>query len=351
MRSWVCRASWVFAALAVVAFGAPPPVQALTLTVEQQIPVDDVPTNAEGIAVIPTGPNAGIYVPHRDDSLVTVLDVNTGAFLYNFNTGIVGGNLRSIDVLDNGNLIIGQHTTNLVREVIIPANPGGGAIPNATFGTVSFTVPPHPDDLQPFDEFEALTPFRRASDGQLFVLLAEEGRNVPFGSSNEQPGEVYLGTVNASGGLSDFDKLFSVPLPNGLDDISGIDIVDIRFDGAGNLDLAGSRIIMSDDSSGGDSSAFILDLTGMVLESLEDPDTGDPGDFLSIFGEPWNDAEGVDFDPSTGRYIIFFSTGGSGTPQIVRFTAQLENPVPEPALLGLLGLTLGALGLARRRGD
>jgi hypothetical protein len=342
------RARWVLrSALLGLILAFAPQAGALTLTVQQEIPLNGAPTNSEGIAVIPTGPNAGIYIPHRDDGLVTVLDATTGAFLYNFNSGIVGGNLRSIDVLDNGHLLIGQHTTNFVREVIIPANPGNGTTPSATLGTIQFVVPPHPDDGQVFDEFESLTPFRRPSDGQLFVLLGEEGRNIPVGSSNEQPGEVYLGVINETTGLlSDFDKLFSVPLGPGLDDISGLDVVDIRFDALGNLDLAGSRLIMSDDSSGGDSSAFVLDLTGMVLETLVDPATQLPTDFESLFGQAWNDAEGVDYDPATRTYTIFFSTGGGGTPEIVRFVADFE--VTEPASAVLLGLGLAALALLRR---
>ena len=88
-----------------------PTAQALTLTIQQEIPLNGAPTNAEGIAVIPTGPNAGIYVPHRDSSLVTVLNATTGEFMYNFNPGFVGGNLRSIDVLDNGNLLLYDNGT------------------------------------------------------------------------------------------------------------------------------------------------------------------------------------------------------------------------------------------------
>lgn len=337
--------AWLGSGLVGLLCGFAPLAHALTLTVQQEIPLNGAPSNAEGIAVIPTGPNAGIYIPHRDSGLVTVLNATSGAFVYNFNSGL-SGNLRSIDVLPNGNLLIGQHTTNVVREIVIPANLGG--TPTASFGTISFTVPPHPDDNQVFDEFESLTPFRRPSDGQLFILLGEEGRNLPFGSGNEVAGEVYLAAIDSSGGIADFDKLFSVPLPDGTDDISGLDILDIEFDALGNLDLAASRIIMSDDSSGGASSAFVLDLTGMIIESLEDPATGNPTTFSSLFGQAWNDAEGVDYDPTTRTYTIFYSTGGGGTAEIVRFVADFETPIPEPAAVVLLGLALGGLSALRR---
>jgi hypothetical protein len=330
-------------------------VRALSIAIDQTIPVPlpgstVPPTNAEGIAVIQSGPRAGIYVPHRDSSLVTVLDVSSGAFLYNFNTGIVGGNLRAIDVLDNGNLLIGQHTSNYVREVVIPPNPQDSSTPTATFGTISFTVPAHPDDNQVFDEFEALSPFVRPSDGQQYVLLAEEGRNIPFGSSNEQAGEVYLGVVSSAGALVDFDKLFSVPLGAGYDDISGIDIVDIAFDGSGQIDFGASRVIIVDDSSGGSSGAWIMNLAGEIIETLAGPGNSTGETFETLFGQPWRDAEGVDFDAESGKLSIFFSTGGSGTPQLVVFNATLEvPPVPEPVSALLLGLGLAGLAVARRR--
>lgn len=358
MRAWILAGGVALGLSVATAAGA------LTLTIEQTIPVpsppslSDPPSNAEGVAVIQTGPNAGIYVPHRSDSLVTVLDVNSGAFLYNFNSGIPAGisapGLRAIDVLPNGNLLIGQHTTNLVREVIIPANPGNGSIPNATFGTINFTIPAHPDDplvtddvSQVFDEFEALSPFVRASDGQLFVLLAEEGRNNNLGV--EQPGELYLGMINSTGGLSDFHKLFSVPLGDGYDDISGIDIVHIAFDGAGAIDLGASRFVMVDDSSGGSSGAFILNLAGQVIETLAGPGNAAGTTFESLFGQPWRDAEGADFDAASGELTVWFSNGASGTSQLVVFDTTLQVPVPEPAAALLMGLGLAGLALVRRR--
>ncbi len=329
--------------------GSPAISSALTLTVEQNFPLNGAPGDAEGIAVIPSGPNAGIYIPHDSEGLVTVLDVNTGAFLYNFSVNIGGLNteLRSIDVLPNGNLIIGQHDDNRVREFVIPANPGGGAVPAATPGTISFTLPNHPDNNQPFDEFEAISAFARPSDGQVFLLLAEEGRT-PTGQTVEAPGEVYLAQV-AGAGITGFTKLFSVPLGDNFDDLSGLDVINIAFDASGNIDLDGSTVIMTDDSSGGDSSAFVLDLTGQILETLDGPGTGTVQNFESLFDQPWRDAEGADYDPESGILTVFFSTGASGTPAIVRFDTTLQVPVPEPASLVLIGLGVTALIVRRSR--
>ncbi|MBM4335843.1 MAG: PEP-CTERM sorting domain-containing protein [Deltaproteobacteria bacterium] len=327
---------------------------ALQLTVEQSFPLNGAPGDAEDIAVIYDGANAGIYIPHDSQGLVTVLDVNTGAFLYNFsfNFGTFPHTeFRAMDVLPNGNLIIGQHDVNYVREFVIPGNPGDGSVPIATPGTINFALPNHPDhpDLnQAFDEFEAITAFARPSDGQVFLLIGEEGRT-PTGQSTEAPGEVYLAQVSGSG-ITGFTKLFDVPLADNFDDLSGLDVINMVFDGAGNIDLANSTVIMTDDSSGSDSSAFVLNLLGQILESLDGPGAGITANFESEFGQPWRDAEGVDYDAATGKITVFFSDGASGTPAIVRFDSVLEAPpAPEPALLGLLGAGLGALALRRAR--
>ena len=183
MRKLTCTLTVLFS------MGVAIDAAAIGMGVEQVIPLNGAPENAEGIAVIYEGPNAGIYVPHRDvvipsgASLITVLDVETGAFLFNFDSGIpfapLGRGLRAIDVLPNGNLIIGQHTTNVVREVIIPPKPALPTdVPVATLGTISFTVPPHTDPAGTFAEFESMSAFERPSDGQVFLLIGEEGRNV-----------------------------------------------------------------------------------------------------------------------------------------------------------------------------
>ena len=346
-----------WAAVAVVSIwaGLPGSAEALVLTIEQTFPLAGAPGDAEGIAVIRTGPNAGIYIPHDTEGLVTVLDVTTGAFLYNFSVsfGALSTELRSIDVLPNGNLIIGQHDVNQVREFVIPPNPGNGTTPAASLGTIAFALPLHPDNSQPFDEFEAISAFARPSDGQVFLLIAEEGRTlpnqpVPPGQEVESPGEVYLALVSGAG-ITSFTKLFSVPLADNFDDVSGLDVINIAFDGLGNIDLAGSTILMTDDSSGAQSGAFVLDLTGQILESLDGPGTGTVASFETQFLQPWRDAEGADYDPETGIITVFFSDGANGTPAIVSFASVLEAPAPEPATFAMLGLGLAAVALLRAR--
>lgn len=342
---------WVLVALVALATGIAGSASALQLTVEQSFPLNGAPGNAEDISVIYDGPNAGIYIPHDDAGQVTVLDVNTGAFLYdfsfNFGTGL-NTEFRAMDVLPNGNLIIGQHDLNYVREFVIPGNPGDGSVPLATPGAISFALPNHPDLNQAFDEFESITAFSRPSDGQVFLLMGEEGRT-PTGASVETPGEVYLAQVSGSG-ITGFTKLFDVPLADNFDDLSGLDVINMVFDGGGNIDLANSTVIMTDDSSGGASGAFVLNLLGQILESLDGPGAGTSANFETEFGQPWRDAEGVDYDAATGKVTVFFSDGASGTPAIVRFDSVLEAPpAPEPALLGLLGAGLGALALRRAR--
>lgn len=345
-----------------LSMGAAPNAGALTLTVEQSIPVPVAgqsvpPANAEGIAVIHSGANAGIYIPHRSSSLVTVLGLD-GSFLYNFDAGI-GDNLRSIDVLPNGNLVIGRHTNDYVREVVIPGNPGNGSTPLATLGTISFTLPVHTSTGAVFDEFEALSAFSRPSDGQVFLLLAEEGQEFPLGSGTELPGEVYLGTVSGSG-ISSFERLFEVPLADNFDDISGLDVIDVVFDASGALDRAASRVIITDDSSGNNSGAFVMDLTGQIIETLAGPGSATGENFESLFDQPWRDVEGADFDPATGLLTVFVSDGGSpnqnntglpSQPRILVLDVGFEGPppTPEPRAIVLIGLGLAGVGLLRRR--
>lgn len=338
------------AALSMV-LGVAGSANALQLTIEQNFPLSGAPGDAEDIAVIYSGPNAGIYIPHDTVGLVTVLDVNTGAFLYDFsfNFGTFPHTeFRGMDVLPNGNLIIGQHDVNWVREFVIPGNPGNGSVPVAAAGTINFALPVHPDNGQAFDEFESITAFAGQTPGQVFLLMGEEGRT-RTGELVEAPGEVYLAQVSGSG-ITGFMKLFDVPLPDNFDDLSGMDVINIEFDGSGNIDLANSTIIMTDDSSGGESGAFVLNLLGQILETLDGPGTGLTQSFETLFSQPWRDAEGVDYDEASGRITVFFSDGASGTPAIVRFTSVLEAPpAPEPATLGMLGLGLAVLALRRAR--
>ncbi len=251
-----------------------------------------------------------------------------------------------------------------MREVIIPAKPALPTdVPTATLGTISFTLPLHPlPSSQAFDEFESIAAFQRPSDGQVYLLIGEEGREIPDGSGNEVAGEVYLGTVSGSG-LGSFEKLFDVPLDAGYDDISGLDVVDIVFDGAGNIDRAASRIVMSDDSSANpisnepQSGLFVLDLFGQVLESLDGPGDGVEQGFEEVFNRPdWRDAEGVDYHadsdgdgPDVTKITIFFGNAGGITPTIAVFDEIEFEAVPEPATVGLIALGLAALAARRAR--
>jgi len=330
----------------------PQRASAILLTIEQSFSLpNEVDADAEGVASISSGPNRGMYIPHDSSGLVSVLDYDTGAFLYDFSINFAtfpNTEFRSIDFLPNGNLVIGQHDVNYVREVIIPANPGDGSIPAATYGTIGFGLPSHPSPVQPFDEFESLASFSRPSDGAVFLLIGEEGRT-KIGDLVESPGEIYLAQVTGAG-ITGFTKLFEVPFADNFDDVSGLDVVNVAFDTSGNLDLARSRIVITDDSSGNGSTAYVLDLNGQVLETLDGPGGGVTKSFESIFGEAWRDAEGADYDPVTGKLTVLFSTGASGTRALVRFVSTLEAPVqtPEPAAPGLLALSLGLLALRMR---
>jgi len=343
---------------------------AIALSIEQEIPVSGAIVNAEGVAVIHEGPNAGIYVPHRDNANVTVLDVDTGAFLYQFDTTIpllvtspcctAHRGLRAIDVLPNGNLIIGQHSTNLVREVVIPAAPlDPNTIPTATLGTISFTVPAHTDPIGAFAEFESISAFENPANGQLYLLIGEEGRDNPPGT--EVAGEVYLGTVGGAG-LTSFEKLFQIDaFDDGFDDISGLDVISVVFDGAGNIDRAASLILMTDDSSADplgvpvepQSTMYVLNLLGQILSTLDGPGQGVDEGFEETFDrDQWIDAEGVDYGEKDGQpvVVVFFSNnGGNQTPSIARFEVLDFEAVPEPATLGLIGLSLAALAFGRAR--
>ncbi len=350
-----------------IGFGVATDATAIGLSVDQTFPLNGAPVNAEGIAVIYEGANAGIYIPHRDTTQVTVLDVETGAFIFNFNSVIPlpfgSRGLRAIDVLPNGNLIIGQHTSNLVREVIIPPKPALPTdVPTATLGTISFTLPSHTVSPAPFDEFESIAAFQRPSDGQLYLLIGEEGREIPDGSGTEVAGEVYLGTVSGAG-LGSFERLIDVPLDAGYDDISGLDVISIVFDLAGNIDRAASRIAMTDDSSANpisnepQSGLFVLNLLGQVLESLDGPGDGVEEGFEEVFGQPtWRDAEGLDVHadsdgdgPDVTRIVVLFGNAGGITPTIVTFDEIVFEEVPEPATFGLVGLGLVALAIRRAR--
>src|SRR5262245_51989849 len=233
------------AGLAVALLGSAGQAGAVLLTAEQSFALPtQVPGDAEGVASISTGPNRGIYVPHDTSGLVSVLDYDTGSWLYDFSFTFgtsPNTEFRSIDFLPNGNLVIGQHDVNSVREVIIPPNPGDGTTPAATYGTIGFSLPNHPSPVQAFDEFESLAAFSRPSDGAVFLLIGEEGRT-KTGTLVEAPGEIYLAQVNGAG-ITGFTKLFEVPFADNFDDVSGMDVIRVAFDAAGNLDRANSRIL------------------------------------------------------------------------------------------------------------
>jgi hypothetical protein len=344
--------------------------RALTLTVDE----DDGPSTLppEGPEGVARGPDGRYYVP-GDDCGSGFFQATCRLFAYEYQgTGddltlaYVGDfelpgvqDPRGIDFDPNGSnrffvTTLGGSGTGSGNRGIVEYELPGSITPGGTTGATRpsggvllnlgpYTVPPSAGEsaANNRDQLEALSAFRNPA-GDLFFLLGEEGEG---DVTPEPPGGVFLVSPSSSTAY-DIEELFRVSGGTPVtffDDVAGFDITRLAFDGNGALDRANTTLFLVDDSSGaGNSTIFVYNLLGDCLETLGGTDCANPGTLAALFGDGYDDPEGVDF--TDGLLTVWFEDGS-----LVR--ASVTSDVPESAGALLLAVALLAFAQIRRTGS
>jgi hypothetical protein len=346
------------AVVTAIALGVPIPATALLITIDEQADVSPLPSS--GPENVAQGPDGRFYITGDTSTVTTVFgyEFDAGVFNHVGQFTINAGNVRGLDFdPQTGNMFVSSVQSRQIIEYQLPADitaPGAAATRPVGGVVLNLSTTVRPSTGAAVDQLEALSVVYDGNNVRRF-LLGEEGDPAPAGQGAPPLGNEFAGGVllinPTSATTFTAEELFRVDLSAGItagfDDISGFDVVELVFDGAGNIDKQNTKILAVDDSSSGGmgtslSSLFLFNLLGDCLETLGGTDCTNPQTFASAFGPEFADPEGVDF--SDGKLTLFFESGA----KVLRGSVTFES-VPEPALAVLLGVALASLSWVRSR--
>ncbi|MEE8557550.1 MAG: thrombospondin type 3 repeat-containing protein [Myxococcota bacterium] len=299
-------------------------------SVASQFPLD----GPEGIVLIlgPTPADDRLLVPHGNDCQPCTLETYTTAGVHMGSIATAWGEIRGIDPLPNGNLVIASlhmapgsvtviaSNTPLIQAgtvVAVPA-PGyrqrfvveitpagadvaGGILLNLTGPLPDATVTVGP--LFPADPNDVTVEVSHIVD-QLESVMSLDGNTLFVGEEGPDPNDPDSRIIQVEIGVDNMSYALPFEFPVGdppFDDISGMDLIT----GTG-------QILSVDDSNGGQSAMFLwgLDGTPIAQSSTIFADLTDPTMEPSLAGicpaGGCQDPEGVTFDETTGIVWIAF---------------------------------------------